>query len=337
MGFNQSQLHVSRPLTDLVVSYDPNQDGFIRSKFFPRKPVGNLANQIRQISKGDLLRLYDGKVGADGRVHEVQFRLDTTLTYSCIPYAFQAVLDNLEAQNADGELQYEQRQAMAANAALQNSLEYVAVKQILRDTAVMTNNTTLSGGTLWDNYSSATSQPLDDMIAACQLVRMRTGKNVNNISMSEITWNVLAQHPNVLSRMPVHTTGPTGAILTVKILEDVLRVDPGSINVTTATYNSAKQGETAAYKSYIGSDVLVARTENPSLSDFGLGHEFAFSGFGSDPVAVFKYPDNLRGALGADIIKVVSMVDFKVLNADAGYLIKTTLDTTKTAYGSFVD
>jgi len=334
MAFNQGLLHISRPLTDLVVSYDPGQDGFVRSKFFPRKAVPHMTDKIRQISKADLLRTYDLKVGSDSKVHEVQFRLDADLTFSAQAYAAQAVISTLEAGNADAEVAYEQRQTMAANLALTNSLEYVSINGTLRSTAVMTVNTTLGSSARWDNYTSTSSDPIGDLITGCQSVRGYTGKDPNSICFSEWTWNAMAQHPAVLARMPVHTN-PTGAILTPKILEEILRVAPGTVTVTARSYNSAIQGETAVYKSFLGSDVVVARVEDPSLSDFGLGHEFAYSGFGSDPVSVIKYPDMSRGALGGDVVRVVSIVDFKVTNPTAGYLIKTTLNTSN--YGGFVD
>src|SRR3954468_14345066 len=129
MAFVANQLHVSRPLTDYVVSYDPVLDQFLRTEFFPRKPVTNLTNMIRQISKADLQRLYDLDVGAHGRAHEVQFRMDQNLSYIARPYAAQAFIDALEQQDADAEVQYEQEQTRAALLAVNNSMEYLAIHQ----------------------------------------------------------------------------------------------------------------------------------------------------------------------------------------------------------------
>lgn len=338
MAFQPGVLHVNRPLTDLVVSFNPSDKGYVRSLFFPRKPVLKKSDQIRQVSKGELLRAHNAKVGPDGKVNEVQFAMDTTLSYQAITYAFAAVLDNEERQMADSELQYDMRMMQNAMLKMNTALEYVAVKQTLRDNTQMTSGITVAGANLWDLYTSPTSDPVSDLLTGCSSVRVNTQQNVNYICMHEYVWNAIAQHPNVLSRAPVHTVGPTGAIMTPNILEDILRIPRGSIVITTAQYNAANEGESDSFKAFIGSDVLIAHVEDPSLSDFGLGHEFAFSGYnGTDPYTVIQYPDLSRGALGSDIAKIVASVDFKITNAKAGYLIKTTVNTANSAYGGFLD
>ncbi len=339
MAFLQSQLHVDRPLTDLVIAYDATQDGHIRNLFFPRKPVDKLSNQIRQISKADMLRAYDLETGSEGRIKEVKFGLDTTLSYKAIPRAAQVVLNGLESLNADEELQYEQRQTMAAFGAMAIDLEYQAVKNALRSTGVMTANTTLSAGQRWDNFASTSSDPIADLLAATTAVQVQSGKPANRLAMSVFTWRKLQTHPNVIARLLLNSGGSSAAILTKKVLAEILDLEGGesAITITSATYNSAQEPLTGSYKLFLGSDVLVARVEQPSLSDFGLGHEFAFSGFGGDAFAVIKYNDPTRGILGSDLAKVVSMVDYKVTNPLSGFLIKTVLNTAASEYGGFVD
>lgn len=339
MAFLQSSLHVDRPLTDLVVAYDPSQDGMIRGHFFPRKPVSKLSDQIRQVSKPDMLRVYDLEAGSESRVKEVQFRMDTSLSYRAVPRAALVNLSGLDMLNADEEIQFEQRQVMQAMASLSIDLEYQAVNNTLRSASILTQNSTLLAAERWDNFTSASSDPIADLLAACTSVQAQTGKPANRLAMSIYSWRKLQQHPNVLARLVLNAGGAPAAILTKKVLAEILDLEGGeaSIAITAANYNSAQHGQTAAYKMFLGSDVIVARVETPSLSDFGLGHEFAFSGFGGDAFSVIKYQDPARGALGSDVAKVVGMVDYKVLNPLAGYLLKGVLDTAASEYAGFVD
>lgn len=339
MAFLPSNLHVDRPLTDLVVAYDPSQDDHLRNFFFPRKAVDKMSNQIRQISKADMLRAYDLEAGAEGKVKEVQFRTDTTLSYKAIPRAASVVLSGLDQLNADEELQFEQRQTMQAFASMGIDLEYQAVKNVLRSTSIMTSNTTLGASQRWDNFSSSASDPLADLLGAVTSVQAQTGKAANRLAMSIFTWRKLQQHPNVTARLLLNAGGASAGILTKKVLAEILDLEGGeaAIKITGAAYNSAQQALAGAYKHFIGSDVLVARVEDPSLSDFGLGHEFAFSGFGGDAFAVIKYNDPARGVLGSDVAKVVSMCDYKVLNPVAGYLIKTCLTVANAEYLGYMD
>lgn len=338
MAFNQSLLHVSRPLTDLVVSYDPGTDGYLRSKFFPRKPVDHMTNLIRQISKPDLLRLYDGLSGSDqlSGATEVQFRTAADLSYTCKPFALSAILDELDSKNADSELAYEQRTAMQLATSMQVALEKFAIKDTLRSTSIMTSYTSLTSGQRWDNYTSTSSSPLDDLLAAKELIASNTGKDPNILAMSNWTWKALVQHPSVINRVVFNTNG-TGAILTKKILADILGMNESQIYIYNHVYNSAQQGETASYKNFFGSDTVMAYLDAPSLYSYGLGHEFSFSGFTSDPMAVLRFPMPQRGIAGADMLKAVSIVDFKVLVPEAGYLIKGCLNTSDSQYGGYVD
>ena len=330
-----ANLHVAQALTDLAVAYKPSADGFLRDKFFARKAVQHLSDKLRQISTANALLLHDLKVGADGRVPEVQYRIDSDLSYVCKPYANEVVVDDLDSGNADAALAHEQRLFDQGMLSLTIALEYEAIKNTLRDTAILTANETMAAADRWDNYTSTSSDPINDLLQACTLVRHQTGKNVNRIAMEEWSFNKMQSHPNVLDR--VRLTGGPGAVLTTGILAGILRVDESSILITSQSYNSAVMSATISRKSFLGSDVVVAYCEDGGLYDFGLGHEFAFSGYGAEPAVVVKYRDDKRGVLGSNVIRVGSIVDFKVTNASAAYLFKGVLDTTNAEYGSFLD
>jgi len=337
MALLPSVLHVNRPLSDLVIAYTPSKDGWLRDSFLPRKVVDKQSNQIRQISRDQLLRVYPMIGGPAGRVHEVQFGTDATLTYGTTSFALQTVLDNWERQNADSELQYDVRQMDAPLQALNLGLEKYAVVDTLRSTSILTNNQTNTAPTFWSNYNSPSSDPLDDLMVACQRVLTETGNKVNVIGMDIMVWKKLAQHPNVLSRSPVHTTGPTGAIMTPEILGQILApwAEPGSLKITAKRYNNANEGAAGTLKSFIGGDVVVAYAAPPSLSSYGLGFEFAFNGMGgSEPFLVLTYQDMNRGLLGSDVARLIGSVDYKVTNARAGYLIKSVVDTSLSEFSS---
>lgn len=335
MGFG-ANLHVAQALTDLAVAYKPSSDGFLRDKFFPRKNTAHLTDKIRGISKSNMLLLHDLKVGQDGRVPEVQYKLDTDITYLCEPYAAEAIVDDLDAGNADAVLEHEQRQFDQAMLSVTIALEYEAINSTLRSASVLTNGETVAAGDRWDNYSSSTSDPINDLLQACTLVRHRTGgKNPNRIAMSEWTWNKIQTHPNTLDRVKLNVGA--GAILTPGVLAMILRVDESAILISSTSYNSAVQGATAVYKSFIGSDCVVAYVEDGGKNDYSLAHEMAFNGHTSDPMIVTKFRDEKRGVLGSSVIRVGSIVDFRCTQPDAAYLFKSCLDTSATEYGSYLD
>ena len=334
MAFLPGVLHVNRPLTDLVTSFDPSEQGYLRSTYMPRKPVSKKSDQIRQVSKGELLRLQNPKVSPNGKVNEVQFAMDTTQTYQAITYAFQAVMDAEERAMADSEVAYDMRMLQSAMLKMNTAMEYLCIKDTLR---AQSASATLSGATLWDNVTSSSSDPIGDMLTGVSQIKDNIGKDGNiHVSMHLYVWNAIKQHPNVLNR--VTFTGAPGALLTKDILCDLLDIPRGNLHVTTAHYNSAIEGEADSFKAFIGSDVLIGHTEDPSLSDFGLGHEFSFSGYsGDDPYTVLTFPDNNRSAWGSDITRVIASVDYKILNTAAFYRIATTVNTANAAYNGRLD
>ena len=76
MSFLNSELHLNVPLTDLAVRFSPIEAGYLWSKLLPPKVVNKRSNFIRQISKGQLLRIGDYRVGTGGQVQEIQFKVD---------------------------------------------------------------------------------------------------------------------------------------------------------------------------------------------------------------------------------------------------------------------
>ena len=109
-------------------------------------------------------------------------------------------------------------------------------------------------------------------------------------------------------------------------------MDAGTLIVTAATYSDTTQPNLAVQRSFIGPDVVVAHVEDGGLEDYSLGHEFAFNGYTSDPKVVLTYRDNTKG-LRQDVIKVASIVDFKITQPEAGFLAKAVVDKTASQYG----
>ena len=336
--FSQSQLHAAQPLIDLCVAYKPEEDDYIRNVFFPRKNVQRVTDKIRGISKGDILRLYDLDASGDSQVAEVQYRIAADLTYSCNILAAKARISQIDVKNADAALQHELRQTKQALTAIGQRMEYLAVNQTLRSTAVLTNNETLAAGERWDNFSSSSSMPIEDMQAAIAQVRIKSGKRKSGkikIAMHEFTWMSLLQHPNVLSRIQFNPAG-TGSVLTRQILASMLDIGADDLIVTAAQYTSTDQGATDAYVAFLGSDVVIAMVDDGGLDDQALGHEFVFDGLaGEDPFLVRKWREEGVGAVGTDFVGVACAADYKVTNANAAFLFKAVLDTSDTErYGS---
>lgn len=332
MAFAQSALHAAQPLVDLCVAYDPSEDDYIRNIYFPRHNVQHLTDKIRAVSKGDILRLYDMDASGDGDTVEVQYRLAANLTYNCNILAAKARISQIDVKNADAALMHEMRQTKQALTSIGVRMEHLAVKDTLRSTTVMTENDSRAAGTRWDDFGSANSKPIEDCKAMIAQIRRRTGKGRKGrivLTMDQIVWDLaLSQHPNVLSRITFNPSG-TGAVLTPKIFADMIGIAESDLVLTNAQFTDSQMGETDVFHSFMGDDVVAAMVDDGGLDDQALGHEFVFDGLaGEDPFLVRKWREEGKGAVGLDFVGVACACDYKVTNAEAGFLLQTVVDKT---------
>jgi len=347
MAFNASTLHVNVPLTDLANRFTPEMEGYLWSRLLPPKVVTKRSDLIRQIDKGNLLRLYDLRAGDASRIQEVQFKVNSNLSFNAIDYGVQTILRNTERMEADEILQYDQEQMFTALVSMHTNLEYVTITQTLRDTSLLTNNVTLTAAEYWDNRTSMDSDPILDLTAACMSVFTKTTKMPNVIVMHAYVWRAIQQHPKVLARGPVHPTG--SGIVTIPMFEEILGVQSGTIHVTAQQYNRGNQGGSDLFTSMIGPDTIVAYVGPPSQRAYSLGYSFMFQdgSAGGDPqvikeieapFVVYEFPDNgLFDVRGATVHRLVGALDQKVLVSDAGYLIKNCVDYSNAAlYGQML-
>ena len=331
-------LHTPQPLVDLCTAYDPSESGYIRGEFFPRKVVPHNSDYIRGIDKGQMLRLYDLTMSTNGIAPSVSVGISANQQYNCKPFAARASISAYDTANADAALQFPMRATKQALISVGQRMEYLAVST-LRDAAVITNNTTLAAAQYWDNYASVDSDPINDLTAAVDLVRIRCGKAKGRVkvSMHQLVWSRVKQHPNVIARLVF--TGGAGAVLTPAIFAGMIGLNgPEDLIITSAQYTDSVEGETSTFRAFIGPDTIVGFAEDGGLDDYSLGHEFAFNGMaGDDPFFVRQYRVEQEGMTGTDYVQVATSVDYKVTQVDAAYLIKVCVDVSNTAlYGGLL-
>lgn len=348
--FETSAIHVPQHLADLCVAYNPRDDGYVRSILFPRKDVSHETDLIAQVNTADILRLHDLDISGRGEMPEVLFRTKADIQYRCKGIAAKAEINPKDVKNADVAYRFEKRQTRQALLSVGIRMEYLAIKQTARSTSVLTNYTTLSGGTRWDALGSSDSDPIGDLKAAVAGVRIltgtaagaksRTGEGMVKVIMHEYSWLALQRNSAVRLYISASFGSPGARILDKEMLAKILDIGTDDIVIISARYTSSQQGATTdTFTSFIGPDVIVAMVDSDPENDQALGHEFTFDGLaGEEPFLVTKWRDFGKGVYQAtDWVGVSCMTDYKVTNPNAGYLIQSVIDPTNTTtYGNEV-
>lgn len=332
-NYSNSTLHTPQPLVDLCVAYDPSKAGYIRRQFLPQKIVKHQSDLIRTIDTASMLRLYDLNMSPNAIAPSVAFKIGPNLSYSAQPFAARQAINPTDVANADAALQFQMRATKYCMQAMDLRMEYLAVKEQLTSTSVLTNYETLLAAERWDNYGSTSSDPIVDLQAAVAQVRIKVGQPDGRVkvSMHQYVWNAIRNHPNVLQR--VVFSGGAGAVLTKDVFAGMIDLKSADdLVITTAKYTTSQEGAASAtFSSFIGNNAIVAFCDDGGLDDQALGHEFAFNGMGGeDPYVVRQYRVEQEGTMGNDYVQVATWLDFKVTNAGAGFLFTGCVDSSNT-------
>jgi hypothetical protein len=342
-----SYVHVNQRLSDVSQSY-PHEFESLGDYFFEKKGVEHLSDQFVQVSKPNLLSLRDLVPMSDDSVPpEIQLKWDADTTFNCKVYALSSPDKWITTRNADPSLDYETQRTIQLTLSLRLQLEYLQVNQRLRDTSVNTNTSTLTAAQRFDNYASSSSAPIETMKLIVDNIGYATGngKRPNRIAMTSFTLSAISNSEDFRDRVKYTTvvdgmTGPSGkrpANGIAALVEAMIGVEPGTIRIADHVYNSAANGQTAAYKTFIGSDILFAYVEPLGLRKWSFSAGFQWSAVPNSPTSIIAVPQLMRGVMQGEEFRAFSALDPKVLQPSLGYLLKGCLDTSNASYNNLLD
>jgi hypothetical protein len=331
------KVHVNKRLTDISVRF-PAEFVSIRSRFFPRKSVDHLSDLIVKWNKANILRLDElSPLGDDDLPPEMEVVLDTDDAYLCRVFGVRAPAKEITRRNADPALDYDVERSISAKQRLDIRLEYLYVKQTLRDPTKM-NVEVLPPEQRFDNTTSGKSLPITKGRAVVAAIKYLNGGNRPNVcAMTTFTMNAILASEESRDYTKYNVVSAGQPVTNEAILEKLWDLPPGSIVLTDATYNAAKADAPPVYKTFIGSAIIFGYVTPPGLRTYGLGVGFSFSGYSADPMAIIRVPQYDRGIIPGEDIRAFSIVDPHILVPDSGYVLEGVLDVQDPKYRGLVD
>lgn len=186
-----------------------------------------------------------------------------------------------------------------------------ALASRLSDTAVVTNNVTLSGTDQWSDYTSST--PLEDIDAGITDMMAATGQRPNIAWMGFEVFRKLKSHPDVREQVKYTNGGQLSDSAFIQFLKDYFQLS--QVWIGTAVYDSADEGQTASLSQVWGKHFwLAVQSERPTLMSSTLGYTF---------YDVPRFTDTYREeAKVSDVARVRYSYDQNLMDANLAYLIK---------------
>ncbi len=258
------------------------------------------------------LRIESSLVAGRGKYRRVETITRSTSAYKIEEHGLEAIVTQDDYDNVQLPFDAEADEVIGLTSSLWVEKE-VALATALSDTAVMTQNTTLSSQSQFSDYDN--SDPLKKFKEARQAVKDGCGKAPDTAWMDWSTKNVLKFHPQLLDFLGFKYTQPGG--LSDAQLANAL--DVKQVLVAESVYNTAAEGQADVLSACWGKHLWFGVVPSSAqVRQVALGYRLFKTSM--PPRKVYKFPS--ENPPGATKILVGDSWDFLLSNALAAYLIR---------------
>ncbi len=281
---SQLNQNVSGVLTTVALSFIPKMDAFVGKNIFPFVPVGAQTAQFNIWKQGDFLRRQMRALGNAEPTPRAGFSTGTG-TYKTAKYG---IGTSYTAQDLA-----EARRGGLSDQMLVNNKTYFVTFQAMLELEMQVANivqtsgnwtTVLSGvtsaavlGTSFLQWDLPSSQPIDDVMAAREAMRLLTGFAPNKMVMGQQVWLALRKNPQLISRIVYSGTQEKPTEITLQLLKALFEMD--DIQVGTQVYNTTPEGQADSFSYIWGKYVWLGYvTDAPSIDNPSAGYTFGWVG-----------------------------------------------------------
>ncbi len=296
-------------LTNVSSMYVP--DGCIADALFPALKFSQYTGKLGSYGKNHL-RIENTVIGGKGKYRQVESITRATSSFEIAGHGLSGMVTKADYKNVIEPFDAEKDETTGISTILLLEKEK-GLADALVDTAVMTQNATLSGTSQLSDYSN--SDAVSVFNTAKLAIRAGCGAIANTVIMDYAVAEVLRYHPQLLDLLGYKFARPGG--LSDDELARAFGID--QILVPNAMYNSAKEGQTAVLASVWGKHIILAQIPKSAAKyQISLGYNIRLDD--GQPRKVYKQP--LFNPPGATEILVEDEYDLLLSDVTAGYVIK---------------
>lgn len=299
-----TQVKYDELLTNISVQFAAAPEGYLADSVLPPVPVAKESAAFWVYDKSRM-DAPDSKRAPRSEYNRIDWNV-TTDTYLAEQYGLEGEIDDEERKNQASPLDLDiDTTEIVTDMVLNNREKRVA--DLVLNTSVVTQNTTLSAGNQWNDSGS---DPLSNISTArTTIYGAAPGYTPNTLVMGYYVFEALKNHPDI-KEIVKYTER---AIITRQILAAVFEVD--EVLVGKVTRRVSKEGTADSFIDVWGKDVLLFYKETrPSLKRASFGYQMR-----QNDLRVFRYREDKRDT---DVIRVSEKADEKIVAPQLAYLIK---------------
>lgn len=300
---------VDKLLTNVSSAYIPS--GYVSEVLLPKISVKQSTGKLGKYSDQHL-RIENTIMGGRGMARRVESIVRSSTTYDVERHGLEGVVTEDDKNNVEKPFDAERDEVIGLSTMLWLAKEK-SLADSLTDTAILTQNDTLSGTSQYNDY--ANSDPIDDFKTARQTVYSSVGMAPDTAIMSWEVFNTLAYHPGILEALGF-TQNRAGQLSEPELAK---AMGVKRLLIGQAQYNSATEGQSDSRAAVWGKHIVFAvAPSRAEVYQTSLGYYVVLSSV--KPRQVSKYAiNNPPRATG---IIVEDAYDMLLSNVNAGYLIK---------------
>ncbi len=327
---SRSDVHVNGPLTNISIAFLQNANAFVADRVFPNIPVSKQSDLYFTYDRGEFNRdemkpRAPGTESAGGtyKIGEDSYFARTRAYHRDIP-------DQLRA-NADSpiSLDREATEFLSQKALINRELNWVDAYFKL---TVWTNDRAGNAaptGTQFLFWDDEDSTPIEDIRTARRTVLESTGFMPNVMVCGRETYDILLDHPDILSRITAGQTPGGPAIVMRQTLAALFELD--EIMVMDSIQNVGPETQAAASlesttHEFIGGDnaLVCYRAPSPGIMTPSGGYTFSWTGLMGSGALGGRIKRFRQEALESDRIEIQMSYTHKLVGKDLGVFFSNT-------------
>lgn len=316
-------VHVDALLTNVSVGYINKV--YIASRIFPTVLVVKRSDIVPKYTKSDFFRDTAKELTEREPAPVGGYNVDVSDTYYAREYGQAHFIGDARRANTDRPFDADRDGSMWVSDKLMLKEESIWVSKFWKINVWATDEVGTTDFVKWSTYG--TSTPIQDLRGFGRTIRRGLGGIVpNTLVLGDLTFDVLADHPNMLDRIKYGAGSDSPAMVTPNLIAQLLSLDRVLIGLSMYTADPMGTAEgSVSYTPFWDDDGWMGYVApRPSLFTPSAGYNFVWRTAMGGPRYIKRRRDPVSDK--GFLIEGYQYFDQKTVATDAGLFISDAVD-----------